>query len=97
MEGLEHKSDEGVGFFSLKKRRLSGVTFYICLKGGGSQVVVKVFSQVKSDRTRGNGLKLCQGRFMLDIRKTSFTERIAKHWNRLHMVDSPPRRCLKDM
>jgi len=58
------------------------VTFQY-LKGAYRKDGEGLFTRVCSDRTRGNGSKLKEGRIRLDIRKKFFTMRVVKHWNRL--------------
>lgn len=50
-----------------------------------------IFTSTCSDRARGNGLKVEESRFRLDIRRKFFNVMMVRYWNRLPMevVDVP--------
>ena len=91
MKGLEHLSYEErlreLGLFSLKKGRLREDlihTLRVGIRRTGPTVV-------PSDRTRGNGHKLKQRKFHLNMTKNFFILRAMEPWNRLprEAVESP--------
>ena len=69
------------GIFSPQRWQYnSALGMYVNIK---PQPMASLQGMVTSDRTHGNGMKLHQGKFRLDIRRRFFTERVVSHWNRL--------------
>jgi len=74
IEVLEHVQRRATRLVRGLENKYDLIALYNYLKGGCSEVGVGLFSQVTSNKTRGNGLKLHQGRFRLDIMKNLFIE-----------------------
>jgi len=84
IRGLEHLSYEDrpreLELFSLEKT--AGTPYW-----GLQESWRGIFVRACNDRTRGNGFKLKEGRFRLDIRKKFFTVNMMRHWNQFPRVD----------
>ena len=87
LRGLQHLPYKDrlreLGLLSLEKRRLRGdlIAAFQYLKGAYKQEGSQLFERVDNSRTRGNGLKLKEGRLRLDVRWKLLTERVGRCCN----------------
>ncbi|KAK4822049.1 hypothetical protein QYF61_008858 [Mycteria americana] len=91
-EGQENGQRAGALLLCLENKRLQGDlnAAFQYLKGACKEDG-DFFTRTCSDRTWGDGFKLKEGRFRLDIRKKFFMMRVVRHWNKLarEVVDAP--------
>lgn len=89
IRGLEHLSSKErqgeLGLFSLERRRLWGdlIAAFQCLKKVYKKDRERFFTRACTGKNSGNGFKLTESRFRLDIRKLFFTMTVMRHLNRL--------------
>ena len=69
-----------LGLFNLEKRRLWGNlnAAFLNLEGACKHEGDQLFTQSDSDKTKGSDFVLNEGRFRLDIRWKSFTQRAVR-------------------
>lgn len=95
IRGPEHlpSEDRLRKLFSPDKRRLCAdlIATFLYLMGVYREAGEGFFVRDYSDRTRGNGFKLKERKFRLDIKKKFFAVRVVRHWKRLSrdVVDAP--------
>jgi len=70
---------------------------YKYLRGTYRKVGEGLFIRASTDGTRGNGFKLEESKFRVNIRNQFFTVRVVRLWNRLpsEAVDAPSLEGLK--
>jgi len=97
IRGLKHLSYEErlkeFLLYSLEKRRFWGHlnAAFQYRKETYKKEGERLLTRACNDRTRGNGFKLKDSRFRLDIRKKFHTVKVVRHWTRLprEVLDSP--------
>ena len=69
--------------FSLERRRPWGdlTTAFLYLKEAYEQEGEGLFTWADTDRALGNGFELKEGRFVFDVWRKFFTQRVVRHWH----------------
>ena len=85
----------GKKYVLLLNKRLQGdlIVAFQPLKGTYRKAGEGLFIRACSNKTRGNGFKLEDSRFRLDIREKFFIMRVLRHWR--EVVDAPSLEAFK--